>query len=397
MVQPEPAAAPTPLPERVDPALAEWTRATAPENKVTSIQVDPALLSNSKRLILSNLFAETANQQSPSDSTLLQPEDQLLFQRLKALAQKGQQGQKADAIVQIRAMADTFSNSPLVPEILFQAALLEEETSEQRIQSLYRVIQRDPKALAARKSLLVLGETFTLLQDFPYALDAFKAYALAQGPGATEPVFRLKVVNGLMRLRNYQGALDQLNGMEWNNATRRTVQKALDLKGECLVALGRANDALPLLRAFLQVYPDYALVSKVELTQGFCYEELRQMDEAKKVYEHIGQVYAADSFEALTAHSRLAALQTSLFGPEPAASNQDNTAKSNNPDTGKLKRATSQKTRVREEDIQAQNALEGPGLSGRPPVSTPEMLYAPPVLNTPEEPTAPAGEDLLKK
>jgi tetratricopeptide (TPR) repeat protein len=381
----------------VNPALAEWTRASAPENKVTSIQVDPALLRNSKRLILSDLFEKAATQQPPADPTAsLQPEDQPVFQRLQTLVQKGQQpGQKADAVRQILALAETFPNSSLTPEILFQAALLEEEKSEQRVQSLYRVIQRDPQTLAARKSALALGETFFQMQDFPYALDAFKAYALAQGPGAAEPVFRFRVVNSLMRLRNYQGALDQLNGMEWSNASSRTVQKALDLKGECLAVLGRANDAVPLLRAFLLVYPDYELAAKVELTLGFCYEELRQINEAKTVYARIAQVYAADTFEAQIAQTRLASLGASLFGPEPAAPNSGNANKTSNANPGNVKHAAPR--RVQEEIIQAQNALEGPGISGRPPVSTPEMLYAPPVLNAPETPNGPQGENLLDK
>jgi len=373
----------------VDPAVAEWVRASSPESAGASIPVDPALPENSKRLILSRIFADAALQSPASDPVAsLQPEDQPLYQRIQVLTQKAQQGQKAEMVRQLAALAEAFPNSPLTPEILFRASLFQEETSEQRIQGFYRVIQRDPKTLAARKSALALAETFVKTQDFPYALDAFKAYALAQGPGVTQPVFHLQVATCLMRLRNYQGALDQLNGVEWGNASVRTLQKALDLKGECLAALGRAKEAQPLLRAFIQVYPDYALAAKVELTLGFCSEELNQMDEAKKVYGHLAQTYAPDSFEALTARSRLAVLQTSLFAAEPP--------KSNNPAAEEVKRATP-KTHAPEENIQAQKRLEGPGESNRPPVSTPEMLYAPPVLNAPEKPEGPQGENLLGK
>jgi hypothetical protein len=382
------------LPERVEPALSAWILATEPGHEVASLRLDPALLRKEKRVVLSDLFAQAASQTPPADPLAsLEPADQALYQRLQALAQKGRQGQKADALLQMRAMAEMFANSPLAPEILLQAALLEEETSEQRIQGLYGVIQRDSKTLAARKSLLALGETFTLLQEFPYALDAYKAYALAQGPGASDPLFRLRVVDGLMRLQNYREALDQLNGTDWSKAARRVVQKALDLKGECLAALGRSNEAIPLLCAFRDTYPDYALAAKIELTLGFCYEEQRQTDEAQAVYARIAQVYAAETFEVRTARARLTALQTSLFAPAPAAPETSVP----NPASGELKRATSQKRRVREEDIRAQNALEGPGVSGRPPVSTPEMLYAPPVLNVPAPPSGPQGENLLEQ
>ena len=262
---------------------------------------------------LTEIYSRIEAEEVPPKPTGPKPRlEQNLEERLDDLRTKAQRGRKADARKEMLELAELFSQTSVAPAFLYEAALLEKADADNRIQELYRIVLNYPRSPWAVKTLREIGETHFLLQDFSGALDAFQAYSIAKGEGYDRHAFRLKTVYSLLQLRRYRDALNVLDRLDIESTSYRSVEKILDLKSECQIALGRFGEAVMTIRTLLRDYPNYALTPKALLSLALCYEELDRPEFALKIYRYI-ETRSSSPFESRIAGQRLAGMETPFF------------------------------------------------------------------------------------
>jgi len=239
------------------------------------------------------------------------------MQHMQDALAKAEGGDAPGARRDLLRLASRPSNARLAPKILLEAARLQTQHPERRLDELYRLVQKHPRSQWGKEALLDIGETQFTLGNHENALDAFQAYAMVGGRSSKRPDIRMKVVYSLLRLRRYEAALPLLDQFDVASASPAAAARLLDLRAECLVALGRYDEATRALQELILRHRDYPQSNKALLTIGLCYEEIRRPEAARSAYEALLSRSAAE-FESALARGRLMAMATPLFEVEAA-------------------------------------------------------------------------------
>lgn len=236
-----------------------------------------------------------------------------LAARLAEAREKAQRGRQAEARGDLLELVKLAPNSALVPESLYEAAWLEKGDVRRRVEEFRQLAFTYPETVWAARSLLEIGESCYELLDYVGALDAYEAYVIVRGDGYDKPALRLKMIYCLLKLRRYDEALSALDQLDASAAAFRTTEQSLDLRAECLMAVGRFDEAAQTLTVLMRDYPNYGLMPKALLSLGLCQEEMGRTAAAREAYGQILDKFASAPFEARVARARLEMLDRSLF------------------------------------------------------------------------------------
>ena len=187
---------------------------------------------------------------------------------------------RAKAIESLNALVKEFPKSQFAPSALSQIGTLHMllEQPEEAEKALARLQKEYPKSEEAKNSLFLLGKSLLELGYRRKGIEVFKK--MFEGKGQYSAAQLLTTGKELIKAEEYDLALQAFQRVLKTEKARITVEPAMLGRGQALLAMDKAAEALKVLSGMLGKYPNsgYTVPACLALSQGYAELGMNETD-----------------------------------------------------------------------------------------------------------------------
>lgn len=220
-------------------------------------------------------------------------------------------GKRQEARQAMAELAGANPEHPRAAEIRFTAALFE-DNAEKRLSAFRTVMFLHENSVWASRSAEELGAIYYSKTDYTTAIEMFQTRIKSLDKKVNPSPLRVRVAACYLAMGEYKKALSTAKKVD-AKASSETRSRALAIRGECLLALGKHKDTVTLLQTLIREHASFADKARAMLILGLCYEEMDQRPEAVETYRALLKTCPNAPFENKAAKERLSSLTRALF------------------------------------------------------------------------------------